>query len=588
MTDLLQLGLSNALGATALAAVVAIPALLLRRKSPAAVHALWLVVLLKLVTPPLWKVPVSWPPATPSEQAEVAPHEEADDEEAAPPTPEMVEAPAPTVATDPAAPLAPPADWTRIAAAAAAALWLGGSAACLVLITTRTWRFARLLRHAEPVPLDVRLRAEAISSRFGLRGCPAVLFVPGAVCPMLWAAFGPARLLLPRGLWGRLDDDQRDTLIAHELAHLRRRDHWVRLIEVVATVLYWWHPVLWWARRQLRDAEEQCCDAWVVWSAPTPAGVRHYMSAILEAVEFVSEPFAAGPFVSEPNRSGRRAPAAVPALASGMGEFRRLERRLWMIRSSETPRRLGRPGLAGILLAAGAALPLAPTLAQVEAPTTDTRQVVVTASADRPGAEGATSSSAAGGISITSASADVAPSAGGASSAAGEISITSADAAPSAGGADNRQTVTLDSRTGNKIVFDGKDVHIVSQDEVQQARMEVEKLSAQLAQAKQRLKELEKRGKGEKGNTKDGPEAKNADARTRYITKKEDVRWEVKPETAWQAKIAPDKGGDDQQRRLDRLEQKMDKLDELLNELREMRGRERGDKAEKKEAAKRQ
>src|SRR5437588_5191904 len=63
MSHLLQLGLTNALAATLLAAAVAAPALLLRRRYPAVVHALWLLVLLKLVTPPLWKVPVSWPQA---------------------------------------------------------------------------------------------------------------------------------------------------------------------------------------------------------------------------------------------------------------------------------------------------------------------------------------------------------------------------------------------------------------------------------------------------------------------------------------------------------------------------------------------
>jgi beta-lactamase regulating signal transducer with metallopeptidase domain len=85
---------------------------------------------------------------------------------------------------------------------------------------------------------------------------------------MLWAVLRRPRLLLPAGLWDDLDEAQRDTLIAHELAHLRRRDHWVRLVEVAATVLYWWHPAVWWARRELREAEEQCCDAWVVWSMP--------------------------------------------------------------------------------------------------------------------------------------------------------------------------------------------------------------------------------------------------------------------------------------------------------------------------------
>src|SRR3954463_16575744 len=306
MSHLLQLGLANAIAAALLAAAVAAPAFVLRRRYPAVVHALWLLVLLKLVTPPLWKIPVSWQqPARDGTRAGAvetvgAATEESAEERVASGETEIVDTPVLVP------PPEPESDWAAVAVWSVGAVWVGGSLACLALIVTRSVRFRRLLRHAEPVPADVRRRATHIASRFGLRECPGVWFVPGAVCPMLWALGPDARLLLPRGLWDRLDDGQRETPVAPELAHLRRRDHWVRLIEVAVTVLYWWNPVLWWARRGLREAEEQCCDAWVVWSMP--AGVRHYMGAFLGGVEFFSHP----------TPGGAPPPPAVPALASGM------------------------------------------------------------------------------------------------------------------------------------------------------------------------------------------------------------------------------------------------------------------------------
>src|SRR5262245_3069303 len=59
MDPLLDIGLRNAL----LAAVLAVPALAASRwrRQPALAHALWVVVLLRLVAPPLWQVPVGWP-----------------------------------------------------------------------------------------------------------------------------------------------------------------------------------------------------------------------------------------------------------------------------------------------------------------------------------------------------------------------------------------------------------------------------------------------------------------------------------------------------------------------------------------------
>jgi len=128
----------------------------------------------------------------------------------------------------------------------------------------------------------------------------------------------------------------------------------VRLIELGATALYWWHPVLWWARRELHDAEEQCCDAWVLWAMPD--AVRSYGTAILDTVDFVST-----------NRS------AQPALGSTLGEFRHLKRRLLMIRQGNVARAMSGYALLGICAVGGLSLAVAPTIAQQEPPPTEAR-----------------------------------------------------------------------------------------------------------------------------------------------------------------------------------------------------------------------
>ena len=102
--------------------------------------------------------------------------------------------------------------------------------------------------------------------------------------------------LHPADLLARLDADQRDALLAHELAHVGRRDHWVRWAELVAVCLYWWYPLAWWARRRLQAHEEECCDAWVA----AELSPRAYATAILETIDFLSG-------------------AAVPAMTSAAG-----------------------------------------------------------------------------------------------------------------------------------------------------------------------------------------------------------------------------------------------------------------------------
>ena len=111
------------------------------------------------------------------------------------------------------------------------------------------------------------------------------------------------------------------------------------------TALYWWHPVLWWARQALRDVEEQCCDAWVVWAVPDAA--KSYAETLLETLDFLNQ-----------------SDLSEPLLASGFGKVHHLRKRLTMIMSGTTPRLLGVWGTLGSLGLAAVLLPVNATWAQ--------------------------------------------------------------------------------------------------------------------------------------------------------------------------------------------------------------------------------
>jgi bla regulator protein BlaR1 len=156
-------------------------------------------------------------------------------------------------------------------------VWGIGTLIWFLLALERVHHFRRLLRFARPAPAALQERTRRLAHGLGLKRCPRVRLLPGRIAPMLWAIGGPPRLLVPVDLLDVLSDEQLDTLLLHELAHLRRRDHWVRVLEFVVMGMYWWHPVVWHARRELREAEEQCCDAWVV--STMPGTRRTYASA---------------------------------------------------------------------------------------------------------------------------------------------------------------------------------------------------------------------------------------------------------------------------------------------------------------------
>jgi bla regulator protein BlaR1 len=373
-----EIGVSNAVMAAVLAVVAVLASLACRR--PALGHSLWLLVLLKLVTPPL--VPIRLPMSRPAESPEVSPRTEQplaeetsaeaapDNEEAAGSgvvPAELVAEEEPLVAVETVgdfavAPAGSRANWLSWLAG----LWLLGSALWFSLAVRRVWCFARILRCARPASTALQNRVARLAERIGLSRCPKVLMLPGRVAPLVWG-LGRPRLLVPEGLLGRLGERELDTLLLHELAHIRRRDHLVRWLEFLALGLFWWNPIAWYARRELREAEEQCCDAWVVGTL-RGAG-RAYATALLNVLDFLCA-----------------APADLPPLASGLGKIADLKRRLTMIMRGATPPGLGR---SWGLTVAGLALLLLPVVPGFGQTQERVREAIVVAADPAAKSEGA-------------------------------------------------------------------------------------------------------------------------------------------------------------------------------------------------------
>lgn len=136
---------------------------------------------------------------------------------------------------------------------------------------------------------------------------PRVEMVRGLTSPMVWCWNRP-HLLWPSELT-ELSPEARRAVVFHELAHIRRKDHWVRRLESLAGMLHWWNPVFWITRRQLRTNAEFACDAW----ATQNTDKRVFAEALLSVCSFKPQ----------------RRPA--PAVAAVSESRRDLEERLTMI-----------------------------------------------------------------------------------------------------------------------------------------------------------------------------------------------------------------------------------------------------------------
>ena len=308
------------------------------RLGPAVRHLLWLVVLVKFLTPPIvywpWTLPVRGPAPPPATAAPVVAHEVRvviiDEEPIADigPTAQGT-APLPPAAPaspDPPAerrPAAPSFTWDWPTAAAWA--WLAGGAFVALRNGMRILRWRGRLARGLPAPQWLTEQVRDLAGSMGVRP-PRVVVLPGAASPMVWG-LGAARLIWPLGLEERLPANGRRTVLLHELAHLRRRDHWVGWLLLAGACVWWWHPLFWWVRRRLMQEAELACDAQVVGAAPD--GRRAYAEALLEVSQRLSSA------------------AAVPALGAASGR-RDLERRLVMIMRGPAARRLSWAGLAAV------------------------------------------------------------------------------------------------------------------------------------------------------------------------------------------------------------------------------------------------
>jgi beta-lactamase regulating signal transducer with metallopeptidase domain/uncharacterized membrane protein len=377
MDFLVQAALSNAVIVAILAPIVLAVDRFFRR--PALVHRLWLLLLIKLVTPPLWPIPVGWPvgsPALAPTGSVASGAEQTSDAVAAGAAARRTgesrgvpggagvsagfravdlrarlnNADPPRLADsrrDVSRPLAGVVsrawdgawDITLRWEPSLASAWLVVSGIWLVWTADQLIRMRRRLGAVRPAHPHIQEMADEIARKLDLKHAPLVLLVQESMSPALWALGLRPRILVPEALWARLDKGQQVALLAHELAHLRRRDHWIRPLELLATSVYWWFPVLWWTRRSLREAEEECCDAWVV--SLMPESKRAYARALLEAIDFLAE--------TRP---------ASPLGATGFGTVASIKTRLSWIMKGGRPKSLTRSGAAWITALAVTAIPL--------------------------------------------------------------------------------------------------------------------------------------------------------------------------------------------------------------------------------------
>jgi beta-lactamase regulating signal transducer with metallopeptidase domain len=325
-----------------IALILAVDISLARKLRASIRHALWLVVLVKLLLPPTLALPTGaawWLfPAKPAVKAPTAKNYVVTFEDAGvmPPTVEMARTPS----LSPPPPRLDQAGWMLLAASAV-------STGLLLWLLFRWAQVVRMVCHAKPCEefcgtlLEVRRLA-------GLRRPIRVKMVDERLSPAVCGLFRPA-ILLPRTLAENLSGAQLCAVLLHEAMHLRRMDIWVNCAQALLQVAYWWHPLVWLANARIRRVREEAVDDAVMLALDADAEI--YAPTLLAVARLAFQ-------------RPRMSLGLVGILESRSALRQRIER-LLMFRA---PRKAGLTlaSLCGILAFSAVALPMGEGPARVE------------------------------------------------------------------------------------------------------------------------------------------------------------------------------------------------------------------------------
>lgn len=231
-------------------------------------------------------------------------------------------------------------------------IWLIGSSALSVRLIGGCIVAARLTSHRVTAPpIEWRNALDSLVMRTRL-SFPVKLFVSGFVQTPAVAGWLKPAILLPAAAITGLAPEHIEALLAHELAHIRRHDYLVNVLQKVAETLLFYHPAVWWLSRQIDAEREACCDDLAVGLT----GDRLTYVAALASLE------------------SHRPEHAMPVLAANGGS---LQRRISRLVSPPSPAPTYSPG-AAVLLVAGVLIGLA--AGGLLAQTTDARPAFEVAS----------------------------------------------------------------------------------------------------------------------------------------------------------------------------------------------------------------
>ena len=149
-----------------------------------------------------------------------------------------------------------PRDWLPVVVL----MWIAGVGVLLLRLLGGWWHIHRLHRASRAAaPSAWAGTSGRIAARLGLSHHVQVVDSLLVDTPAVIGWMRPI-VLLPVAAFGGLSPSQIEAILAHELAHIRRHDFLVNLLQTFAETILFYHPAVWWLSARIRTEREHCCD----------------------------------------------------------------------------------------------------------------------------------------------------------------------------------------------------------------------------------------------------------------------------------------------------------------------------------------
>jgi beta-lactamase regulating signal transducer with metallopeptidase domain/HEAT repeat protein len=161
----------------------------------------------------------------------------------------------------------------------------------IAICALMSWRVARSYRavfrlrgRLDPAPSEQSVRVERLASLFGIRRPVQAFTSEQVVMPMTIGSIKPL-VILPTDLADGLSQSEFESVIAHELAHVKRWDYLTNMLQRAVQAYLFFHPAVWFICKQLMIERELACDDWAVKTCEP----RRYASCLTKLVEALNE-----------------------------------------------------------------------------------------------------------------------------------------------------------------------------------------------------------------------------------------------------------------------------------------------------------